>query len=112
MGCKNDCFGGTLYAKRNVNVEGSLEFITIFAQKFADLEQKNIVIYVRDEIGKGKFYDFEPEAEGRANFKKLIKFHREDSSKDILPNFGNKRPKPSKSEKDKDKSGETEQDLV
>lgn len=116
MGCLKDCFEGTSYAKRNVNFKGdveknllpSIEYIEILAQNFADLNQENIVIYVRNEMGKGKFYDFEPKTEGRKTITKTVKFHRKDKSSDVLQDSGNKQPESAKSTKKKSKPTKAE----
>ena len=103
MACMKNCYEGTNYAKRNVNVEGSLEYVTIMAQKFSDITESSIIIYKRKLTGYGEFYDFEPISEERKDYIKLIRFNKKSASKDILRDSGNRKSKPVKSKKGKSK---------
>lgn len=99
--CMKDCYEGSNFAKRNIKTKGSLDYMKALAKGFANLNQINIIIYERTVLGKGTFYDFEPE--GKKDFKVLVKFDRKDSDEDVLSDSKDTRSKSSKSKKDKSK---------
>ena len=111
MACMKNCYEGTSYAKRNVNVEGSLEYITALASRFSEITELNIVIYKRKVTGYGEFYDFEPISEERTDYIKLIRFNKKSANKDIFRDSGNGKLKPVKSKKQEDKPTEVVGDL-
>ncbi len=106
------CYNGTNFKKRQVGfcgdkekgIPSSINYITNIAQRFADAEQTNIVIYERISGIKGRFYDFEPQSNGREIVTKLIKFNRKDKGKDVLQDNGDGESKSVKSKKSKGKS--------
>jgi len=105
------CFNGTKFKERQVSFKGdpkkgipsSIDYISNIAQKMADLEQVNYIVYERQLANKGSFYDFQPQIMGKKEYTKLIRFNKSVASGDILQNSGDKQPKSSKPEKKKGK---------
>ena len=105
------CFNGSKFKERNVGFKGdkekgipsSIDYISNLAQITANLNQKNYIVYERTILGKGTFYDFEPEFMGRKKYTKLVRFDRKFASPDILQDSGDKKREPSKPKEKKSK---------
>ena len=69
----------------------------------ADFEQVNYVVYERQSITKGAFYDFQPQIMGKKEYTKLIRFNKSIASADVLRNSGNGKREPAKPKEKKGK---------
>lgn len=108
-----NCYEGTSYAKRNIKTEGSYEYVENLAQKFADLNQFNVIVYVQEISSHNKVYNFEPVSSGQEKFKTLIKFNRNIVSEEILPDIEKREEViPIESEKKVDKRKKTKRDVA
>ena len=113
------CFQGKKYRQRNVGFEGdpesnmpsSIDYITNIAKGFANLNQKNYVVYIRESIINGKFYDFIPEERNEFEVVKLIRFDRKPSGEDVLQDSGDGESEPIEPEKPKSKPRKAKRDL-
>jgi len=113
------CFQGKKYKQRNVgfmgdpelNMPSSIDYITRIAQGFANLNQKNYVVYKRRSIINGDFYDFIPQERNEFKVVKLIRFHRKPSGADVLRDIEVREPESTKPAKPKGRSRRATSDL-